>query len=305
MTNKKLFRNRHGVAGVIEALLMIALVVLVLSTIQLTYIPQIMKQKETDHMDEVSNQFSNLKSVIDTQSLMGSIGTSEPIAYTPMTSPITLGSDKLPYLISIGAQGDVIIPDNACKIKIEPQPSSGSGFYPLAGMYSNSIKYNAHNHYLDKLNEQTFLLECGGIILFYPLGDGDSVMRVDPSISVINGSKISISFYAPRIIAGSGKNISEGNDDTAYIRTNFSNAETYTHGDITYMRIYSDYISAWYGSLYNHSLLGKYSDEGYVNIDLDTSQPPEYVEITPAGKEVEIEIIVVKILAQVGPGWTR
>ena len=55
----------QAVAGVIEALLLVALAAIVLSTIQLVYIPDIMEQREADHMDQVDNQFSHLKSVID------------------------------------------------------------------------------------------------------------------------------------------------------------------------------------------------------------------------------------------------
>ena len=56
-------KNNHAVAGVIEALLIVALVAIIISTIQLVYIPQIMSQREADHMQEISNQFSYIKSV--------------------------------------------------------------------------------------------------------------------------------------------------------------------------------------------------------------------------------------------------
>jgi competence protein ComGC len=70
MKNKKLIKRKDAVAGVIEALLLVALAAIIISTIQLVYIPQMMEQRESDHMDDVENQFSYLKSVIDLQSMV-------------------------------------------------------------------------------------------------------------------------------------------------------------------------------------------------------------------------------------------
>ena len=59
MGKNKVFKDNKAVAGVIEALLIVALVSIIISTIQLIYIPEIMKQKEYDHMEEVENQVKN------------------------------------------------------------------------------------------------------------------------------------------------------------------------------------------------------------------------------------------------------
>jgi len=107
MKHRKFIKENSAVAGVIEAILLIALVAIILSMIQLTYVPIMMEQKEADHMDEVSNQFSQLKSVIEIQSMMGAMGTGEPITYTPMSSPITLGSKELPYFVSARSSGQI------------------------------------------------------------------------------------------------------------------------------------------------------------------------------------------------------
>ncbi|MCK5636506.1 MAG: hypothetical protein KAH91_03715, partial [Thermoplasmatales archaeon] len=117
----KIFQNNnYALAGVLEAILLIALVAIVLSIIQLTYVPEIMEQKESDHMDQVSNQFSQIKSVIEIQSMMGTMDTGEPITYTPMSSPITMGSKELPYLVSARSYGqvDLVDKDDAGDYKI-------------------------------------------------------------------------------------------------------------------------------------------------------------------------------------------
>ena len=50
MKIQKLKRENTAVAGVIEALLLVALVAAILSYIQFAYIPVIMEEKEADHM---------------------------------------------------------------------------------------------------------------------------------------------------------------------------------------------------------------------------------------------------------------
>ena len=46
MKNRKIIKEKHAVAGVIEALLLVGLVAVILSVIQLLYIPQVMEQRE-------------------------------------------------------------------------------------------------------------------------------------------------------------------------------------------------------------------------------------------------------------------
>ncbi|MBP1662186.1 MAG: hypothetical protein H6P94_435 [Thermoplasmatales archaeon] len=65
--------QNKAVAGVIEALLMVALVSIVLSVVQLVYIPEVMEQRESEHMDLVSNQISTLKSMIDLQGVRATL----------------------------------------------------------------------------------------------------------------------------------------------------------------------------------------------------------------------------------------
>ncbi|PNX50760.1 MAG: hypothetical protein BV458_12670, partial [Thermoplasmata archaeon M9B2D] len=56
-----------AVVGIVTAILLIGLVVLVLSIVQTVYVPQIMEQREAEHMDMVALQFAFLTSVIDNQ----------------------------------------------------------------------------------------------------------------------------------------------------------------------------------------------------------------------------------------------
>ena len=172
-------RNNSALAGVIEALLLVALVAIVLSTIQLYYVPEIMLQKEADHMDLVENQYASMKSTIETQAIMGIMQADQPIAYSTMSSPITLGNDKLPYFISSWALGHIDITDEDAagtdKIDLLPKPADFLNGIPLT-----SISYEANNAYFD---DQTYILEGGGIFLEQMQGE---TVKVPPPTNVDN-----------------------------------------------------------------------------------------------------------------------
>jgi hypothetical protein len=292
MKHKKVERHSEAVAGVIEALLMVALVSVVISLVQLIYIPQIMEQREAEHMDQVSNQMSTLKSMIDLQGMTRSS--------TPISSMITLGSRELPYFITAKAFGSLSVQENiAYKITIFPEGTLPNGV-PLT-----SIIYNAYNSYFPKpYCRQTYILEGGGIIVTQP--DGIPVMRADPSISVKNETLfIRINITIPHIIAITGKNSTnpDGEEGKCFIRTNYSSTTTYTNsipsgGNI---HIYTAYPNAWNQSLYN--ILGIYAVNGYLHITPVSAQPTSYVELTPGSKDIILQLTVINIFAQIGQGW--
>jgi len=280
MIYKNFLENRNAVAGVIEAFLLVALVAIVLSTIQLAYIPQVMEQREADHMDDVSNQFSYLKSVIDIQSITES--------EAPMVSQLTLGSKELPYFITARAFGSLTIPSEGFRIVVE---ADSSGNISL-----KSIKYEAYNSYFV---DQTYVLEGGSIIV--KQSTGASVMIVDPSISVANETKIILRFYMPNILDIPGKNSTYGYRK-CFIRTNYSSPpQYYNYTNVESIKIYTEYTNAWNESL--HNLLGD-----VVNISKQPVESPTYVEITPngaIGKIVDLQIKIMNIHAQISPGWIK
>lgn len=299
MKQKLLISDKTAVAGVIEALLLVALVAIILSIIQLNYIPQIMQEKEADHMDQVSNQFSNLKSVIEIQSTMGMInGGSSSAPYTPMSSPLTLGSKELPYFVSARSYGQVqLIDENKAtdyKYKIDTDS--------LTGISLTSIKYEAFNAYFVP---QTYVLEAGGIILKQSNGE---VMRVNPAMNVVNYTNaIEINWNIPVFIGVPGKNLTSDYKD-CYIRTNYTTYQKYggpTGYDTSYIRIYTDYPDAWNQSLIRNDtgVLWEYYNNKDINVEIDEITTPNRVVITPVPPfSIKLKLTVVDIGVQIGPG---
>jgi hypothetical protein len=268
--------STYAVAGVIEALLLVALFSIILSTIQLVYIPDIMEQKEVEHMDAVENQFSHLKSVIDLQTSVKE--------NVPISSPITLGSRELPYFVTARSFGqlDIIDWDDS---KIDTDFISN---IPLT-----SITFEAINSYFI---DQDYIIEGGGLII--KQYDGETI-RIEPSISFDNETtQIKIHWTLPEFFSVAGKNSTSG-FKSCYIRTNYSSDTTY-QGSTTYIRIYTDYLTAWNNTL--NQLLEEPVDNGFINIEKKPIASPTYVEISPASKSVYLDLTLVRIGVQIGPG---
>jgi hypothetical protein len=288
MKNKKLTKRKDAVAGVIEALLLVALVAIIISTIQLVYIPQMMEQRESDHMDDAENQFSYLKSVIDLQSIV-----KEDV---PISSPITLGSRELPYFVTARAFGQLDIIDiDRTDSKIVTDPWMG---FPYANIPLTSIKYKAHNSYFV---DQTYVLEGGCVIVKQP--DGETV-KIEPAITVENETKINIIYNMPLITGVPGKNSTSGYKN-CFVRTNYSYNETcikdFNSAEDHHVWIYTDYLNAWNASL--NKLLEEEVENGYVNVTITQDLVGiDVVEIEPWGKTIHLEITVTYIGAQIGPG---
>jgi len=274
MKKRNFTKEDKGVAGVIEALLMVALVAIVISTIQLVYIPQVMNQKEADHMDNVANQFSSMKAMIDLQSM-----TEKDV---PISSPITLGSRELPYFVTARALGELrIVNDANYKINVD----YGALVFPLT-----AVKYTAYNsYYLD--GTMAYYIFQGGAIIRKQF-DGETAI-VEPAITVENlSNSVNIHYNIPIIMGIEGKNTSPTDYKTCFIRTNYSH---HIEGSITSVSdivIYTDYPNAWNESLY--SFLGN-----NVNINKGSN----YVEITKKVKQINLYYKEIYIYAQISPGW--
>ncbi|RLF39532.1 MAG: hypothetical protein DRN21_03460 [Thermoplasmata archaeon] len=93
--------NSKGQVGVIVAILVITVMVTVLITVQVYYVPQWMKGRESEHMDMVTNQLAGLKYSLDLLAMEQSS--------SALMNSITLGSKELPYFVSSRAFGSLQI----------------------------------------------------------------------------------------------------------------------------------------------------------------------------------------------------
>ena len=239
MKSKFILKDNFAVAGAIEFILIIGLIAILLSTIQLIYVPEIMEQKEADHMDEISNQFSRLKAMIDIQS--------KEKTNIPISNIVTLGSKELPYFVTLPKSGTIsIIDKDETESEIRISNESSYETFELT-----SIKYQANNLYFVP---QSYIYEAGGIIIKQP--EGQSIMWLEPSLNVTpiknqNGyvTDIDIYFDVPVIFCEYGdSNI--GGLDNYYVQTNYSvelsDDDWNFWSNILSINISTEYPNAWF-----------------------------------------------------------
>jgi len=213
----------NAVAGIITAILLVGLIVIVISLIQTTYVPKWMRQIEAEHMGDVADQFSQLKSAIDIQAATGQ--------KTPMSTSITLGNKELPYFSASRAFGSLLILSNNCTVTI----NDSSNFSYSLGI----IKYSSKNvYYLD----QSYIYEAGSVILNQSEGN---VMSIKPFSAIKNGDVVTITFEIVNI-TGVGGSTSAGGYGTNPIRTEFVSNTTVLMNNITKITITTNYPNAWY-----------------------------------------------------------
>jgi hypothetical protein len=265
-----------AIVGIVASFLIVGLIVVVVSVIQTVYIPEWMEQQEAEHMEEVGNQFAQLKYAIGEHMLMKQKG-------VPISTSITLGSKELPFLMSSRAFGSLTILSDQCTITIDNDTNSFS--FPLG-----IIKYSSANAYY--LN-QDYIYEAGAVILYQNQGN---TMVVKPNFLVSNEDEVNINFTITNISTIARKNSISGYG-TYPIQTEFSDNNSIIIQDISDIIIDTNYQNAWH-----RFINGILQNQGFTNYNVRFNESEIIVEFFGA-KTVNIEIKYIQIDAQVAPGW--
>lgn len=299
MRLKNIKNTNDAVIGVVVAILLVGLVVAVMSVIQTVYVPKWMEQREAEHMETVVDQFARLKFAIDTQSV---IEQNIPI---PIATSITLGSKELPFLLSSRAFGSLQIVGDACTVDV-----SGVYYDNVTKTYNSVpqfslgiIKFSSVNAYF--LN-QKYIYEVGAMITSQHDGN---VMYIRPSFTVVNSTNVTITFNVINISGVAGK-IHGGGYGTTAIQTEFAEVQEVFPADnisminVTGITITTAYTDAW-GTFFN-STLKKAGFNSGTHYWVNETGGGDGVTLefgSSISKPVELSLQVVKINAQIGPGW--
>jgi len=274
---KKKTTDSAGV-GIVTAILLVGLVVTVISIIQVVYVPNIMGQREAEHMDKVEEQFASLTSVIDYQAADAKKG-------IPIASFVTLGSRELPFFVTSKAFGTLEIFDRSSTITIN------TSIFKIG-----RINYSSMNaYYLD----QTYSYEAGAMIVSQFQGNS---MLVRPSFFVDynNTPKIATISFDVVNISSIGQKIMMSGFGTAPIQTEFLGiSKNITFSKVHYLNITTPFSNAWLVFI-NHSLMGAGLNPSQY-ILTDTGQAVKVHFLSPL--TVNIIFKIIEIQAQVGPGW--
>jgi len=153
-------------------------------------------------MGEVANQFSQLKFSIDTLSALGQPN-------TQISTPITLGSDEIPFLSTAKSYGSLNVMPNTYKIKIVDK------FNEITSYRVGTIQYTSSNSYFI---QQSYIFE---------VTDTD-----DLDFQIIQ-------------LIGFGDRTSASGYGTYPIQARYSNSEKYTIYNVKNITIYTNYKISW------------------------------------------------------------
>ncbi len=281
---KQFHENQTAVVGIVTTILIIGLIVTVFAIIQTVYVPQWMEEIEMEHMNEVAGQFAELKYATDMQLFSQSKNQS-------ITTPIMLGSDKIPFVLSERSYGVLEIIENACTIHIQGNTSES---YVLGGLQYRS----RNNQYVD----QIFRYETGAVIVAQSQGSFLSSM---PFFSVSNNSQINLTFTLVNVTSFGGKTSANG-FSLVSISTQYIDSSSLTIiENVTQIRIETVYPNAW--KTYFNEILqtaGLTAGNDYV-IDYSIEDQWVTVELYPDSLTNQISINRKKLSAQISPGWIQ
>jgi hypothetical protein len=228
-------KTDNAVVGIFTVVLIISLIIGVMAVINTVYVPQWLKQTEFQHMNQVSNQFAQLKYAIDIQSITN--------VSSAISSLVTMGSVEIPFLGVHQSFDELSIPSKSCTLSITSKTGSHSSYY------TDSIKFTSHNtNFID----QSFIYEAGALILDQV---EQNVLLARPTILVTEyGKNLSITFI--NITEGTGSNNFASGRGTFPIYTQITknNLEYTVIHNVTTITIQTNYPDAWY-QVFNVSLV--------------------------------------------------
>jgi hypothetical protein len=286
---RKLIQNGkkkdEAVAGIVVAVMIVGLVLAVISIIQTIYVPKWMESREAEHMGVVSDQFSQLKSAVDTQiALKGN---------TPISSSITLGSRELGFFISNKAFGRLALISNGWAYRITR--TVGDTYEDNYGV----LRYTSENAYY--LN-QAYNYEIGGLILNQTQG---AVFIIKPEFSAVynaSNRQANLSLTCIDLVPNDEKTSISGYG-TYPVRTEYITSTNNTITFVGSLAVITPYPTIWFNFL-NSTL----SDANLVkNTDYTIAKTTNQVKVTfnyPPLTNIILNLEKIQISAQITPGWS-
>lgn len=166
MNLKKIKKDDDAVVGIVVTVLLIGLFLSIITMLNTVYVPQWLEDSEAAHMDEISNQFTQLKYALDIQSIVDDS--------TVISTPIKLGTREIP-LFNRGRTFDTLdIINDAVIIDFDCWENAGETFK------SDAIVFSSGNSYFI---DQSYIYEAGALIVNQ--GENSIVYGI-PSLFITN-----------------------------------------------------------------------------------------------------------------------
>ena len=216
-----LWQNTSGVVGIVATVLVIGLLITFVGIIRTVYAPNWLEQKEAQHMNDVQNQFTELKYTLDVSSLLGT--------NIAISNYVTLGSEELPFF-NMGRTFDTL------GISSEDFRMNVSNATDAFSFSMCDIFFSSRNNYFVN---QVLCLEAGALILSQ---SPNSILLGQPLTSITNFTNVSLSLL--NVSGLEGKTFVSGYG-TYVISNELTGRRHYSMCDVTDITIMTVYPEAW------------------------------------------------------------
>lgn len=270
MKKQDYIKTDNAIVGIVTVVLIISLIMGVMAIINTVYVPQWMKQAEFRHMNQVSNQFSQLKYALDIQSITN--------GSSAIGSLVTMGTTEIPFLRLHQSFDELSIPSKSCTLSITNKTGSHLSYT------TDSIIFISHNtNFID----QSYIYEAGILILDQA---EQNVLLARPSILVTKyGENLSITFINTTAGTGSNNFASGRGTFSIYTQVIQNNQQYAVIHSVKNISVQTSYPGAWHQA-FNVSL----SYSGINHTIIETANGI-IVNFTDAQRDYNIFIREIKI----------
>ena len=226
--------NSSGISTVLGAILILGLIFTVLLVFRLTYLPDMKKQAEADHMNVALQDIIDYKLKLDQASQLGKGSIT--------TTSIEMGGGAIPVIDPGLSSGTLIIDPYYGQLSIKARDTNGSAFdvYKRSGL-GDVIYRSSNNFWLD----QEFHYEDGMVILSQ---DNGYTMVAQPDMSVMKDPNTLQTYIVLNDIRVDGKPDTIGSTGSEVIKSTLF-ANNYSSSSFTLkeldISITTDYTGEW------------------------------------------------------------
>lgn len=214
-------RSEEAVSTVVSAILLLALVIALITSINVRYVPQWAEDSEHLHMRSAIEDMSKLKSGVD---LMLAASAMETGSFSA-GMPVTMGGGEVPFFNSLPSSSTLLLNTRTVNMYL---------ITGLAGMTQESgdlmrnmgsVDFLSNNDYYPN---QRFSYECGGLAIGQ---NNRSVMKMVPHISVIMSANNTIDVTLDAVkLSGSQRTMSSNSMEEVYFT--YANSDSIYDGSI-------------------------------------------------------------------------
>lgn len=231
-------RSEEAVSTVVSAILLLALVVALITSINVRYVPQWTEDAEHSHMRTVNNDMAHLKSGVD---LMLTASTTGSDSFSVGT-PITMGGGEVPFFRSLSSSSTLLLNTRTFNMYVITELDGVNQGTEDIMENMGSVDFLSNN---DHYPNQRFSYECGGLLIGQ---DNRSVMKMFPHISVTESLNNTIDVTIDAVkLGGLQRTMSSNSIEEVYVA--YRNSTSFYDGsapvDELTLLVESDNSMAW------------------------------------------------------------